>query len=92
MKRLLYTQWVYIVNAMTEVAQMGARFRLKELLEEKGMSQSELARRSGVSFPTVNGMVGNRTTRVDLSTLDALSKVLGCEPGDLLERDPRRRK
>ncbi len=70
---------------------MAARFRLRELLEEKGMSQSELARRSGVSFQTVNGMVGNRTTRVDLSTLDALSKALGVEPGDLLEREPRRK-
>ncbi len=69
---------------------MGARFRLKELLEAAGMSQSELVRRAKVSYPTVNGMVGNRTTRVDLSTLDALSKVLGCEPGDLLEREPKK--
>ena len=71
---------------------MGARFRLKEVLEAAGMSQSELVRRSKVSYPTVNGMVGNRTTRVDLSTLDALSKVLGCEPGDLLEREPKGRR
>jgi DNA-binding Xre family transcriptional regulator len=42
-------------------------------------------------FLVVAGMVGNRTTRVDLSTLDGLSKVLGCEPGDLLEREPKRR-
>jgi DNA-binding Xre family transcriptional regulator len=59
---------------------------------QKGINQSELARRSGVSFQTVNGMVGNRTTRVDFSTLDAISKVLGCEPGDLLEREPRRKR
>ena len=69
---------------------MAVRFRLKELLEEAGMSQSELARRSGVSYPTVNGMVGNGTTRVDLATLDAISKALGCEPGDLLERERKR--
>lgn len=76
---------------MTEaLSEMAARFRLKELLEEKGMSQSELVRRAGVSYPTINGMVGNRTTRVDLSTLDAISKVLGCEPGDLLEREPKK--
>lgn len=71
---------------------MAARFRLKDLLEEKGMSQSELARRSGVSFQTVNALVGNRTTRVDLSTLDAISRVLGCEPGELLEREPKRKR
>ena len=73
------------------LGEMAARFRLKGLLEVKRMNQSELARRSGISFQTINGMVGNRTTRVDLATLDAISKVLGCEPGDLLEREPKRR-
>lgn len=71
---------------------MAARFRLKELLDKSAMNQSELARRSGVSFQTINGMVGNRTTRVDLSTLDAISKALGCEPGDLVERETKKRR
>jgi DNA-binding Xre family transcriptional regulator len=35
-------------------------------------------------------MANQRTKGVDLSTLDALSKVLGCEPGDLIERGKRR--
>lgn len=61
------------------------RFRLKELLEAKGMSQSELVRRSGLSYPTVNSIVGNRSGQVSLATLDAISKVLGCAPGELLE-------
>lgn len=74
------------------VADMGARFRLRELLEESGMSQSELARQSGVSFVTVNRMVANKTATVSLKTLDALSAVLHVEPGDLLEREPKRRR
>lgn len=65
---------------------MAVRFRLAELLEESGLSQSELARRSGVSFVTINGVANNKTSRVDLATLDAICKVLGCEPGELLER------
>lgn len=71
---------------------MGARFRLRELLEEASMSQSELARQSGISFQTINSMVGNRTAQVSLNTLDAISKVLRCEPGDLLEREPKGRR
>jgi len=71
---------------------MGARFRLRELLEAASMSQSELARRSGISFQTINAIVGNRTAQVSLNTLDAISKALGLEPGDLLERDPKRRR
>jgi putative transcriptional regulator len=77
---------------MLGTQEMTARFRLKVLLEEAGLSQSELARKSGVSYPTINGLVGNKSTRVDLSTLDAISRVLGCEPGDLLEREPNRRR
>jgi DNA-binding Xre family transcriptional regulator len=56
------------------------------------MSQSELARRSGVSFTTVNAIANNKTRRVDLDTLDALAKVLDVQPGELLEREPARRR
>jgi putative transcriptional regulator len=69
---------------------MPTRFRLQELLDGAGISQSELARRSGVSVVTINAMANQRTTRVDLSTLDAISRALGCEPGDLLERESKR--
>ncbi len=70
---------------------MGARFRLQELLDNAGMSQAALAERSGVSLVTVNKIAGNRSSQVALKTLDALSKVLGCEPGDIIERESRRR-
>lgn len=70
---------------------MGAQFRLGELLEKAGLSQSELARQSGISFVTINRIVANKTDGVSLKTLDAISQVLGCEPGDLLEREPRNR-
>jgi DNA-binding Xre family transcriptional regulator len=72
---------------------MAARFRLAELLDAATppMSQSELARRSGVSLVTINAIANNRTRQVKLDTLDALSKALGVEPGELLEREPKRR-
>ena len=74
------------------LAPVAARFRLAELLDEKQMTQSELARRSRVSQVTVNAIANNRTTRVDLATLDALSRVLGIQPGELLEREPEPKK
>ena len=70
---------------------MVTRFRLEDELGST-MSQRELARLSGVSFPTVNRLCNNKRTRVDLETLDRLSTVLGCEPGDLLEKTKRRRR
>jgi len=73
---------------------LAVRFRLQELLEasEPPISQSELARRSGVSLATINAIANNRTAQVSLATLDALSEVLGVGPGDLLERDEPKRK
>ena len=33
---------------------------------------------------TVHTIYHNLTTRVDLATLDALARALGCEPGELV--------
>lgn len=66
-------------------APMPVRFRLKELLEKAGISQSEAGRRSGVSFATINRMCTNATRQVSLDVLDQLAKYLKCEPGDIIE-------
>ncbi|MHB1329241.1 MAG: helix-turn-helix domain-containing protein [Gemmatimonadales bacterium] len=71
---------------------MPTRFRLRELLEKLGLSQSEAARRSGVSFATVNAMCTNRTAQVSLATLDKIAAALGVEPGDLIVREPKKGK
>lgn len=65
------------------------RFRLGELLRahQPLISQAQLSRQSGISLTTINAMVNNKTTRVDLATLGALARVLGCHPGDLVERE-----
>lgn len=68
---------------------MPTRFRLRELLDEAGLTQTDLHRQSGVSYTTINRMYANLTTQVSLQTLDALSDVLHCEPGDLIVRDPK---
>lgn len=69
------------------------RFRLQQLLEhhQPPMSQTELAKRAGVSFATVNRLCTNATSQVSLATLDAIAAVLGVEPGELLEREGKRR-
>lgn len=51
------------------------------------MTQSELARRSGVSFVTVNAIANNRTHSVALDTLDKLATSLDVQPGDLVVQD-----
>ena len=78
---------------MIENSALAVHFRLHELLDEQGLSQSELARRSGLSFVTVHGIANNKTKQVSLATIDALCEALGVDPGELLEREaPKRRR
>ena len=70
---------------------MATRFRLDEELSDQ-MTQAELARQADVSVATVNRMCTNFTAQVSLDTLDRISTVLGCEPGDLIERVRKRRR
>ena len=70
---------------------MATQFRLAEELSDR-MTQTELARLADVAAATVNRMCGNVTAQVSLETLDRISTVLGCEPGDLIERKRKRRR
>ncbi len=81
---------------MEILSSMAARFRLAELLTELGLSQRELAARSGVSPTTINRMANNLTGQVSLKTLDSIAKVLSdagpkVAPGDLIEEVPEKK-
>lgn len=72
---------------------MTTAFRLLELLLERGLSQSEVARQTGLSFQAVNHLCSGRAKAVSLDTLDRLARVLGLEhPGELLDYKPKRGK
>ena len=77
---------------------MAAQFRLATLLEEAGLSQRELAARSGVSPTAINRMCLNLQGQVSLRTLDVLAATLTAamgkkvKPGDLIEEVPERGK
>jgi DNA-binding Xre family transcriptional regulator len=75
-----------------EIPLVAVTFRLREVLEAAGVSQSEAARRSGVSFATINRMCTNATRQVSLDVIDALCQALGVEPGALLEREGKRKR
>lgn len=70
---------------------MAIRFRLAEELGDR-MTQGELAQQAGLHIATVNRLCANATQQVSLKTLDRISTVLGCEPGDLIEREKKRRR
>ena len=66
------------------------RLRVKEVLQEKGMSRGKLSRLSDVALMTVSRMCNQPTTySPTLDTLDRISKVLQVPISELYEQiDP----
>jgi DNA-binding Xre family transcriptional regulator len=68
------------------------RLRVKEVAQEKGMSQSKLSRRSDVDLTTLRRIYQMpEKANITLETLNRLAYALNCQPGDLMEytRDER---
>ena len=76
---------------------MATSFRLREVLEraKPPISQSDIARESGLAFATINRICTNATEQVALETLDKILGALsrrGVNAGieDLIAWEPRR--
>ena len=67
---------------------MAVHFRLRELLADRGMTQTELQLRTGLAYSTVNDLFNDKPRRVELETLDVLCDVLNCSVSDILDRVP----
>ena len=50
------------------------------------ITYAELAKRAGISEPTIYRLTSGQPTKLDLGKLNRICKVLECEPGDLLDR------
>lgn len=58
---------------------------LRRMREVAGLSQTEMAKRLGISQPMLNRLE-NATQNATLKTLSQLCRVLKCEVGDLFGR------
>ena len=56
---------------------------IKEVRTEKGMTQNELAEKSGVSRVTIMALENGTKTSTTTDTLIALSKALGVSVNDI---------
>lgn len=63
---------------------MAIRIRLRELLDERGMAQTQLQARTGLGYSTINALYHQKTERIEFDTLNRLCAVLECSVGDLL--------
>jgi transcriptional regulator with XRE-family HTH domain len=55
---------------------MSPEFRLRDLLDDAGISQSDFAKIADLSFATVNRLCRNTTAQVHLETLDKILRAL----------------
>lgn len=59
--------------------------KLRSVLEQKDISQHELARLTDIRQPSINEMCNNQTKRLPLDNLAKICEVLECEITDILE-------
>jgi putative transcriptional regulator len=67
---------------------MPIRVRLDRLLLDRRMSLTELADRVGVTIANLSILKTGKARAIRFSTLDALCRELGCQPGDLVAFEP----
>lgn len=62
--------------------------RIDVELARRKMSVNQFAELVGITPANISVLKNGRAKAVRLSTLDAMCRVLGCQPGDLLEWVP----
>ena len=67
---------------------MAVRVRLDELLDQRGLTLTELSERIGITLANLSILKTNKARAIRFSTLDALCRELACQPGDLLSWQP----
>jgi putative transcriptional regulator len=67
---------------------MAIKLNLDRVMLERHVSLTELADRVGITLAYLSILKTNKARAIRFSTLEALCRVLGCQPGELLEFVP----
>jgi putative transcriptional regulator len=62
--------------------------KLDDVLHERRMTLTELAARIDITLANLSILKTGKARAIRFSTLDAICRVLDCQPGDLLEFQP----
>ncbi len=66
---------------------MSIRVTLDRVLLDRRMSLTELSERVGVTLANLSILKTGKAKAIRFSTLEALCRELGCQPGDILVFD-----
>lgn len=64
---------------------MAILINIDVLLAKRKMSVTELAEKVGITMANISVLKNGKAKAVRFSTLEAICKALGCQPGDILE-------
>lgn len=64
---------------------MGIKVNLDEIMKRKNKSLTELAGEIDITLANLSILKNNKAKAVRFTTLEALCRVLECQPGDILE-------
>ena len=64
---------------------MAIILRLDRVMADQKISLNELSERVGISNVNLSNLKTGKVKAVRFSTLNALCRELGCQPGDILE-------
>ena len=63
---------------------MPIRVQLEPMLKAREWTISRLAQETGITVANIWRLTRNKTTQVQMKTLDAICRALECQPGDFL--------
>ena len=61
------------------------KFKVKVMLAIRGMTQKELAEKTGIRPPTISAICLGTVKHLPIEGLDKICSVLNCQPSDLME-------
>ena len=61
------------------------KFKVKVMLALRGMTQKELAEKTGIRPPTVSAICTGAVKHLPVDALDKICNVLECQPAELME-------
>ena len=62
--------------------------RLDRVMADRKLSLNQLAREVGISNVNLSNIKTGKISAIRFSTLEAICRVLDCQPGDILEYRP----
>lgn len=60
------------------------KITLSQILDEKGISQNQMAKDTGISVVTLRNLKNNKTTRISFDILEKICRYLSCGVEDVL--------